>query len=177
MLQDEEIALVRSSVTMKQLAEMYGYTVTRNGTMKCPFHKDSHPSMKVYDRDGGFYCFVCHKGGSIFNFVMDHDGLDFESSVRHIANLYSIPLSDPNRQVSRVEKERISERIRQIEAEKEADRANKQRMVEISAKIQQWERWLRYFKPMSDPWCVLTRKIENLKIEWEGRFQSVGRKN
>ena len=47
---------VKSAVTARQAAEMYGLKVGRNSLACCPFHHDKTPSMKVDDRD---YCFGC----------------------------------------------------------------------------------------------------------------------
>ena len=47
---------VKSAVTARQAAEMYGLKVGRNSLACCPFHHDKTPSMKVDDR---YYCFGC----------------------------------------------------------------------------------------------------------------------
>ena len=39
--------LVKVSVTVTQAAETYGCQVGRGGMMRCPFHEDRHPSMKL----------------------------------------------------------------------------------------------------------------------------------
>jgi hypothetical protein len=40
----------------------------RGGKVRCPFHPDRRPSLQVY-ADGGFYCFGCRRGGTIFDFA------------------------------------------------------------------------------------------------------------
>ena len=63
---------------MMQVAEYYGFTVNRRTSkMVCPFHNDSHPSLHVYQGDGGYHCFVCGAGGDVINFVQRLFGLDF----------------------------------------------------------------------------------------------------
>lgn len=49
---------VKAAVNLRQAAEHYGLTVSRNGMTCCPFHEDRHPSMKL-NKD---YFFAC--GGS-----------------------------------------------------------------------------------------------------------------
>ena len=51
---------VKKQVSTREAAEHYGFKVGRNGMMKCPFHDDRNPSMKLDDR---FYCFGCGATG------------------------------------------------------------------------------------------------------------------
>lgn len=43
----------------------------------CPFHSENTPSFTVVPDKGFFHCFGCGAHGSAFDFVMQHDGLDF----------------------------------------------------------------------------------------------------
>ena len=43
----------------------------------CPFHKEKTPSFSVSPAKEIFYCFGCHKGGSVFNFVMEIERVPF----------------------------------------------------------------------------------------------------
>lgn len=77
---------VRDTVDMEQILSLYGYT-TRRGFMVCPFHGDTDPSMKIYTgRNGhsGWHCFGCGRGGSVIDFVQEHEGCDFRTAVRAI---------------------------------------------------------------------------------------------
>ena len=47
---------VKSEVSTKDAAALYGIKVGRNKMACCPFHPDKHPSMKV---DNRFHCFGC----------------------------------------------------------------------------------------------------------------------
>ena len=57
---------VKHSVTARQVAEMYGVQVNSHGMACCPFHDDTHPSMKLDER---YYCFGCHASGDAIDFV------------------------------------------------------------------------------------------------------------
>ena len=49
----------------------------------CPFHSDgSSPSFTVYNDH--FYCFGCQKKGSIIDFVMEYDNVDFYEAINRI---------------------------------------------------------------------------------------------
>ena len=38
---------VKAAVTLRQAAEHYGLTVSRNGMTCCPFHEDRHPQFEA----------------------------------------------------------------------------------------------------------------------------------
>ena len=63
---------VKQSVTTRQAAERYGLSVNRSGMVRCPFHEDHNPSMKVDDR---FYCFGCGTSGDVIDFTARLFGL------------------------------------------------------------------------------------------------------
>ena len=43
----------------------------------CPFHGEKTPSFSVSADKQLFYCFGCHKGGSVIQFVMEMEKLPF----------------------------------------------------------------------------------------------------
>ena len=51
----------------------------------CPFHKEKTPSFSVSPDKQLFYCFGCGKGGTVINFVMQQENLDFVESVKLLA--------------------------------------------------------------------------------------------
>ena len=57
---------VKKAVTARDVAEHYGHRVNRNGMMRCPFHNDRTPSMKV---DRNFICFGCQEKGDVIRFT------------------------------------------------------------------------------------------------------------
>jgi DNA primase catalytic core len=58
----------------------------------CPFHQEKTPSFSVNPSKGIFYCFGCTKGGSVFNFVMELEGLSFPEAVKVVAEKSGVPL-------------------------------------------------------------------------------------
>ena len=63
---------VKEQVSTREVAEHYGYKVSRNGMMRCPFHDDRNPSMKV---DQNFICFGCQEKGDVIRFASKLFGL------------------------------------------------------------------------------------------------------
>jgi DNA primase len=60
----------------------------------CPFHQEKTPSFSVNPSKNIFYCFGCSKGGSVFNFVMELEGVSFPESVRIVAEKVGMPLPE-----------------------------------------------------------------------------------
>jgi DNA primase len=58
----------------------------------CPFHKEKTPSFSVSPAKEIFYCFGCHKGGSVFNFVMEIEHVAFPEAIKIVADKIGMPL-------------------------------------------------------------------------------------
>jgi DNA primase len=59
----------------------------------CPFHEERSPSFSVAEDKQIFHCFGCGKGGTVFNFLQEIEGINFPDSVRRVAELEQIPVS------------------------------------------------------------------------------------
>lgn len=79
-------------VGMRQAAEYYGFPVDRQGRCICPFHRDRHPSMKIYPHNRGYYCFSCGAGGDVITFVGRLYGIDNESAARKVIEDFHLPI-------------------------------------------------------------------------------------
>ena len=51
----------------------------------CPFHNEKTPSFSVDTASQLYYCFGCHKGGTVIQFVMEMDRMDFMEAVKILA--------------------------------------------------------------------------------------------
>lgn len=61
---------------------------------KCPFHNEQTPSFFISrDRDG-YHCFGCGRGGDIFSFVEEIEGVDFRTALQLLAERAGVTLSD-----------------------------------------------------------------------------------
>jgi len=58
----------------------------------CPFHKEKTPSFSVSPAKEIFYCFGCHKGGSVFTFVMEIERVAFPEAIKLVADKVGMPL-------------------------------------------------------------------------------------
>ena len=86
----------------------------------CPLHGEKTPSFSVSPDKQLFYCFGCHAGGTVIQFVMDIERLTFYEAVQQLANRAGMELpneiNDREMQRQRAYKKRI------IEANTEAAR-------------------------------------------------------
>ena len=66
----------------------------------CPFHNEKTASFSVAPEKGIYYCFGCHKGGGVVNFVMEIEGLDYPDAVRYLAKRAGMEVPEDQRQQS-----------------------------------------------------------------------------
>ena len=80
-------ARIKQTVTTRQAAERYGLSVNQSGMVRCPFHEDHNPSMKVDDR---FYCFGCHATGDVIDFTARLFGISLKDAAEKLAEDFGI---------------------------------------------------------------------------------------
>lgn len=61
----------------------------------CPFHQEKTPSFSVNPSKGFYKCFGCGKGGSVYNFVMEIEGLNFPDAIKRVAEMSGVMLPEP----------------------------------------------------------------------------------
>lgn len=64
-----EIREIKSSLNILTVLQHYHLTANKNGMLKCPFHEDKDPSLKVYTNTNTFNCFGCGKAGDQIEFI------------------------------------------------------------------------------------------------------------
>lgn len=78
------VDIVGSRVTLKKAG--------RNFKGLCPFHNEKSPSFMVSPDRQTFHCFGCGKGGSVFDFVMLFDHVDFAEALETLAEKAGVKL-------------------------------------------------------------------------------------
>ena len=97
--QRDDIERVRDSTDLVELvAEVTKVRRSGRSVMAvCPFHQEKTPSMSVDPARGLYHCFGCGKGGDLFQFIQETQGLDFSDAVELLARRSGITLHrDPD---------------------------------------------------------------------------------
>lgn len=82
--------VVKKSITMRQVAELYGFVVNRSNFIKCPFHSDKTASCKIYENS--FYCFGCSAGGDLIKFVQTINNCTFPQALSELNKAFNLGL-------------------------------------------------------------------------------------
>ena len=67
----------------------------------CPFHGEKTASFSVAPDKGIYYCFGCHKGGGVVNFMMEVEGLSYPDAVRSLAKRVGLEVPEDEQYQSR----------------------------------------------------------------------------
>ena len=83
-------------------------SLTRRGSNLfglCPFHSEKTASFSVSPDKGIYYCFGCHAGGGVINFIMQIEGLDYPDAVRFLAKRAGLEVPEDENYRSQYQKQ------------------------------------------------------------------------
>ncbi len=92
----EEAKDIIKNTSISTIISFY-HPITKKGAnfeAICPFHGDSHPSLKINDSKGIYKCFACGAAGDSIKFVQDKLNLDFIEAIKDIAKNLGIDIEE-----------------------------------------------------------------------------------
>lgn len=60
----------------------------------CPFHQEKTPSFVVSPERQTFHCFGCGRGGNVFTFLMEMEGVTFPEAVRELGQRCGVEVEE-----------------------------------------------------------------------------------
>lgn len=89
---------IKERLTIEEVVSSYIPLIKAGNSLKakCPFHNEKTPSFFVSPERGSYYCFGCAKGGDIFSFVEEFEGLDFKGALKLLADKAKVDINNWN---------------------------------------------------------------------------------
>jgi len=122
---DEIIDEIRARCNIADIIRSYiPIKKSGHGTWKalCPFHQEKTPSFNINEQRQHFHCFGCGKGGDVFRFVMEWEGVDFPNAIHLLASKCAVIIpektyTNPEERRQAAERSNQRERIYAINEE------------------------------------------------------------
>ena len=94
-ISQETIDRIRNSADIVDVVSQYVNLKKRGRNFfgLCPFHDERTPSFSVAPEKEIYHCFGCGAGGSVFNFIMEHENLSFVEAVQQLGLRYGIEVA------------------------------------------------------------------------------------
>lgn len=83
--------IIKSSVSMEDILNHYGFHPSRYGRIPCPLHNGKDRNFSYKHKN--FKCYVCGKSGTVIDFVMHLFGISFTQAVERINSDFHLGLS------------------------------------------------------------------------------------
>lgn len=100
----DEIEAIRRAHRIAEVVARAGVELRRVGRAlvgRCPLHPDGEqPNLHVYEDTESWYCYACHVGGDVIEFVRRREGLDFRAACQRLGGA-STAASSPTPRPSR----------------------------------------------------------------------------
>lgn len=175
---EHEKEVIRSSVSMLDVARYIGMEVNRSGYARCPFHPEKTASLRVYDGCKGWHCYGCHAGGDVISFVMQYFELKYTDALKWLSEAFPLGFEFKSNR-SRLEAEKSKQRAFLLERERRAqDKARSELAVRWEAAVRRrhrLERWMCETTPFSSMYCYAVHALPEIEGKIDDLYEELMR--
>ena len=163
---------VKGTISMPEVVVGYGIKPNRGGMIRCPFHNDRTPSMKIYQDH--FHCFGCGEHGDVIRFaelyfnlspleatkkLIDDYHLQVSADVRRSGNSRDRPTPKIRKRLEAHQKEKCFEKWREEQTK---------RLLDEYHKLSGWKERYAPRAPDEEWHPLFCEALQHLsKVEWE----------
>ncbi len=91
-----EISEIKRHLSIETVLNHFGLHPDRHHFLKCPFHNDEDPSLKIYTDTNTFNCFGCGAAGDVIEFIERYEASTGSACTKHEAILKAKSMIDPS---------------------------------------------------------------------------------
>ena len=118
---------VKAAVTPRMAAERYGLPIRQGSMIRCPFHADRTPSMKL--NEDYFYCFGCGATGDVIDLVARLFHLPPAEAAKRLAEDFGVAEQKPS----------VLARLKRGKTQMEAERHSFRVLRDYFGILQDWK--------------------------------------
>lgn len=148
---------VKNTIPVPDAAVQYGLDVSRNGMVRCPFHNDSNPSMKL--NDDYFFCFGCGEHGDVIDLTAALCGVNKYDAARKLVQDFGVDYEILHPSIEVVQK-KYADRKRQAEQERKV-------FIALTERLYLLRDWIVRYAPKSPDEELDPRFVEAChELDW-----------
>ncbi|MBR0173280.1 MAG: DNA primase [Lachnospiraceae bacterium] len=163
---------VKGTISMQEVVAGYGIKPNRGGMIRCPFHNDRTPSLKVYEDH--FHCFGCGAHGDVIRFTEMYFNLSPLEAAKNLIDDYHLPVTEDISRSGNSRDRPAPEIRKRLEAHQKEKRFEKwreeqtKRFLDEYCKLSGWKERYAPRAPDEEWHPLFCEALQHLsKVEWE----------
>lgn len=151
---------IKERVSVRDVLQEHGVKIRRN-MCSCPFHKDTNPSMAIYEKT--VKCFSCGFSGDVFALTEKMDNCSFKEAFLSLGGTYD--KMSQNARIGAITKRETHKKM--LERKQQEER----KFFKTLCKAMDICRCAdAVFEPLSDEWCYLKNKEPYLLYSFDEKY-------